>query len=293
MTATTPSVLLATFDLLPDGEPDGALLVEALAERGVEARWVCWDDPAVDWAVADLVAVRSTWDYHRRLPEFLAWARRVEAGTRLLNGSDVFAWNADKGYLIELADAVPVVPTALLADTELAPGLRDALGRWGTVVVKPRTGAGGVGLVVASRTDDPALAGLLAGPWIAQPLVESVRTAGESSVFVLEGEPVAQVDKVAAGEEVRVHPKYGGSSRAVALDPVRADVAREAVRSAAALRGGDLAYARVDLMQWEGQWSLSELELIEPGLYLDVVPDLAGSFADLLADLLARRAERG
>lgn len=290
MTATTRSVLLATFDLLPDGEPAGALLVDALAERGVAARWACWDDPAVDWAGADLVAVRSTWDYHRRLPEFLAWARRVESGTRLLNGAEVFAWNADKGYLLELADQVPkvpVVPTATLADADLATGLRAALERWGTVVVKPRTGAGGVGLVVASRTDDPALAGLLAGPWIAQPLVESVRTAGESSVFVLDGEPVAQVDKVAAGEEVRVHPKYGGSSRAVALDPARADVARAAVRSAAALRGADLAYARVDLMQWEGQWALSELELIEPGLYLDVVPDLAGPFADLLT----RRAQ--
>ena len=45
-------VLLATFCLMPEGEPGGSLLVDALAERGVEAAWATWDDPAVDWAGA-------------------------------------------------------------------------------------------------------------------------------------------------------------------------------------------------------------------------------------------------
>ena len=33
---------------------------------------------------------------------------------------------------------------------------------------------------------------------------------------------------------------------------------------------------------------VSELELIEPGLYLDVAPDIAGPFADVVADRLSR-----
>ncbi|NYJ00096.1 glutathione synthase/RimK-type ligase-like ATP-grasp enzyme [Nocardioides thalensis] len=279
-----PSVLLATFNLLPDGEYGGAALVAALADRGVDARWVCWDDPSVDWAAADLVAVRSTWDYHRRLPEFLDWARAVDKSTALLNGAEVFAWNADKAYLGELT--TPVVPTGLLDDRTLVPGLRDALGRWGTVVVKPRTGAGGVGVVVAESASDPRLEGLTTGPWIVQPLVASVRTSGESSVFVLDGRAVAQVDKRAAADEVRVHEQYGGSSRPVDLDPVRAEVAGAAVREAAALLDADLAYARADLMEWEGQWVVSELELIEPGLYLDIAPDNTGLFADMVAQRL-------
>ncbi|KAB2812012.1 hypothetical protein F9L07_09275 [Pimelobacter simplex] len=282
------SVLLATFDLMPDGEPGAGALTAALDARGIESRWVCWDDPQVDWSGADLVAVRATWDYHRRLPAFLAWAREVEAATRLLNGAEVFAWNADKAYLAELADVVPVVPTMLLDDTDLAGGLAEALDRWGSVVVKPRTGAGGVGVVVAKRLDDPRLEGLVAGPWIAQPLVASVRTTGESSVYVFGGTAVAQVDKVAADGEVRVHELYGGSSRPVPLDAVRAAVAADAVRAAADRRGADLAYARVDLMTWEGAWVVSELELIEPGLYLDVDPANADRFADLVASRLGR-----
>ena len=284
-------VLLATFALLPDGEPGGDLLVEALARRGVSASWARWDDPEVDWADADVVAVRSTWDYHRRLPDFLDWARATERATRLLNGADVFAWNADKSYLVRMAQesGLPVVPSGLLDDHGLLDGLAAALERWGTVLVKPRTGAGGVGVVVADRLDDPRLEGLVAGPWLVQPLVDEVRTAWETSVFVLGGRAVAQVDKLPApgSGEHRVHESYGGSSRAVVLDPERGGLAEAAVRWASGLAAGDLAYARVDLMRHAGTWAVSELELIEPGLYLDVAPGIADPFADLLADRLA------
>lgn len=279
-----PSVLLATFDLMPEGEPGGEALVQALAGHGVEAAWARWSDPTVDWSSADLVAVRATWDYHRRLRPFLAWAHELDRHTRLLNGAEVFAWNADKAYLLELAGiGVPVVPTALVDDDTLVAGMDDAFARWGTVVIKPRTGAGGNGVVVAAAGDLAQLEGLLAGPWTIQPLVESVRTLGESAVMVFDGRAVAQVDKRPGGGEIRVHEHHGGRSARVELDPARARVAEQAVHDAAALRGADLAYARVDLMQWDGAWVVSELELIEPGLYLDVQPEVAEPFAAMVA----------
>jgi glutathione synthase/RimK-type ligase-like ATP-grasp enzyme len=283
-----PRVLLATFSLLPGGEPGGELLVEALARRGVDASWVRWDDPAVDWADADLVAVRATWDYHRRLPEFLAWARAVDERTRLLNGSRVFAWNADKAYLLELADwlgADAVVPTVLLDDATLVTGLGGALERWGSVVLKPAVGASGIGVVVADVVDDIRLAGLTAAPWLAQPLIESVRTVGETSVYVFGGRAVAQFAKRPADGEIRVQEEYGGTVVRVPLGS-EAELAERAVAAASSRLGADLAYARVDLMEWAGRPVVSELELIEPGLYLDVSPVAADPFADLLAGRL-------
>lgn len=293
----TPEVLLATAPLVPAGESGGQLLVDALAARDVHAAWAVWDDEDVDWAGARLVAVRSTWDYHRRLDEFLSWARRTAATTPVLNGADVFAWNADKAYLAELAGAVdpaelPVVPTRVLDDRTLVAGLQGALADWGRVVVKPATGAGGVGVVVVESVDDEALADLVAGPWVVQPLVESVRTTGEVSVFVLDGRPVAQVDKVPAAGEIRVHEHLGGTYRAsaeVGLDagsPGR--VALAAVAAVEARHGARPAYARVDLLHHEGRWTLSELELIEPALYLDLLPGVADRFAALVAARLGR-----
>ena len=293
------TVLLATFPLLPNGEFGGEHLPAALAERGVEARWASWDDPTVDWAGADLVAVRATWDYHRRCPAFLDWARTVEQQTRLLNGAEVFAWNADKSYLIALAERVPVVPTTLVDDSDLVPGLQAAVARFGPVVIKPRTGAGGVGVVAVQHSDDEGLArldglpgltgldGLTTGPWVVQPLVESVRTRGETSVFVLDGHAVSQVDKLPGGGEIRVHEQHGGVSRPVPLAAEAAAVAERAVSEAGALLGTRLDYGRVDLMEYDGRLVVGELELIEPGLYLDVHPETAQPFADLVVSRLA------
>ena len=286
-------VLLATFALMPDGEPGGEHLVAALAARDIDARWECWDDPAVDWAAADLVAVRATWDYHRRCPDFLAWARKVDGATTLLNGADVFAWNADKSYLAAIADRVPVVPTLLVDDSDLRGGLAAALERFGPVVVKARTGAGGVGVVQAESLEDYRLSGLTQGPWVVQPLVESVRTRGETSVFVLDGVAVSQVDKLPSGDEIRVHEQFGGVSRAVPLGSEPAAVAVAAMREVSALLGTSLDYGRVDLMEHDGRLVVSELELIEPGLYLDVLPDNAGAFADLVAARVSPGARVG
>jgi hypothetical protein len=158
------------------------------------------------------------------------------------------------------------------------------------VVVKPRTGAGGVGVVVASSVQDKRLEGLTAAPWVVQPVVESVRTTGETSVHVFAGRAVSQVDKVVAGgdgqSEIRVHELYGGSSRAVDLGADQAALAEAAVSAAAARWGGDLVYGRVDMMRWDDRWAVSELELIEPGLYLDVDPANARRFADLVEGLV-------
>ncbi|RYB93404.1 hypothetical protein EUA93_02925 [Nocardioides oleivorans] len=290
------SVLLATSAGYPDGEPGAPVLDAALRERGIDFAWARWDDPSVDWAAADLVALRSPWDYFTRQDEFLAWTASLDQ-SRLLNGADVFAWNHDKRYLADLGD-LPVVPT-LLADDRA--GLADAVrhfgsaeGGRGSAVVKPRISAGGAGLLVVTDPDDPRLGTPIrstpdypevGGPWVVQPLVESIRTVGEVSVYVLGGEVTARFDKLPGAGDVRVHEEFGGRVREVEPGDV-GDLALQAADAMAERFGRPLDYLRVDLLQWEGAWVVSELELIEPGLYLEVSPANAAPFADLLASRL-------
>ncbi|WP_235738015.1 ATP-grasp domain-containing protein [Nocardioides alcanivorans] len=279
-------ILLVTCGALPDGEPRGWLLVDALAQRGVTARWVAWDDPDVDWVAADLVAVRSTWDYDSRLPEFLAWARRVEAeGATVLNGSRVFEWNTDKAYIRELDRAgVSVVPTVVVEGEE---GLPAAIAEFGRAVVKPRTGAGGRGVVVfdleeggPEGIDESALQ---IGPWLVQPLVESIHTEGEWSVYVLDGKVVSAARKMPARGDIRVHEEYGGHTVVAEVTAGHGTLALAAVRAAEELLGCRLPYARVDQMRLpDGSLAVSELELTEPGLYLDHLPGNAAVFADMV-----------
>ena len=171
----------------------------------------------------------------------------------------------------------------LLDNDSLVAGLQAAVDRWGTAVIKPRTGAGGVGVVVVSSVADERLVGLTQAPWVVQPLVESVRTSGETSVYVFAGRAVSQVDKRSAGAEIRVQEYYGGSSLRAELGAEQGALAEAAVRAAGLRLGTEPTYARVDMMVWDGRWAVSELELIEPGLYLDIDPANAAYFADLVA----------
>jgi hypothetical protein len=115
-----------------------------------------------------------------------------------------------------------------------------------------------------------------------QPLVASVRTEGESSVFVLDGTCVSQVDKAPGGDEIRVHEHFGGVSRPVPLRDEHVELALAAI-AAAGRDGRPLDYGRVDMLRLaDGTLAVSELELIEPGLYLDVLPANAEPFADLV-----------
>jgi glutathione synthase/RimK-type ligase-like ATP-grasp enzyme len=128
------------------------------------------------------------------------------------------------------------------------------------------------------------------GPWVVQPLVESVRTEGETSVFVFDGEVVSQVVKVPAAGEIRVHEQYGGRGVAATISPEAAELARATVSVVAGLLGGELGYARVDLMRGEdGGLMVSEVEATEPGLYLDLLPQNAAAFGALVARSLAAR----
>ena len=287
-------VLLVTCAALPAGEDGGRMLLGELADRGVEARWVAWDDADVAWDEAGLVAVRSAWDYEDRRAEFLSWAASVDTRTRLLNGARVFDWNTDKFYLLGLIEAgLPVVPT-VSADDEAQ--LVAAIAAHPQAVVKPRVGASGRGVVVFDGADGPDgsdgvgrvdASRLAPGPWIVQPLVQSVRSHGETSVFVLGGEVVSQVRKVPGAGEIRVHEQYGGSSVAEVVTADAATFATDVVHAAEQLLDATLDYARVDLMRLDdGACVLGELEVTEPGLYLDVVPENAAAFAATVATLL-------
>ena len=289
-------VLLATCSSWPDGEPEGGLLLESLARRGLAAEWASWDDRGVDWSSARVVVVRSTWDYETRREEFLHWADHVCRWSHLLNGPAVFRWNTDKSYLLDLERiGVPVVPTRLLTDPTDLPDVSDLGDR---VVVKPRVGAGGRGLSVleTAGTLVPGVSDLgvseLGGDedhlgWIVQPLVTSVRTEGELSVFVLGGVPVSAARKLPTGGEIRVHEMYGGTTEPAPLTDEAMLLATETVAATGQLLGEELAYARVDLLRLDdGRLVVAELEATEPGLYLDVLPANAEALAEVVAALL-------
>src|SRR3989449_9514613 len=113
-------IALATSAKLPTLNDEDRLLIPALAELGLAAVPAVWDAPAVCWDEFQGVLVRSCWDYHQRLEEFLAWVARLErAGVPLWNPPALLRWNSHKGYLPDLAaPGVSLVPPRRLGRGE-------------------------------------------------------------------------------------------------------------------------------------------------------------------------------
>jgi glutathione synthase/RimK-type ligase-like ATP-grasp enzyme len=283
-----PRIAIATCRTHGDLKGDDELLREALAGQGVAAESVPWDRDEVDWAAFEACIVRSTWDYHEKHDRFLAWARRVEAATRLWNPAPLIAWNANKAYLRELGAAgVPTVPTVWLA-----PGSDADLGRvlgergWDEAVVKPVVDLGAMNLSRVRRGDagaqqalDKVLARQAA---MVQPYLPSLASVGELSLTYIEGELAHAVRKRPAPGDFRVQVIWGGTVSQA--EPGEKEIELGA-RVLAQLDEPPL-YARVDLVaDLHGSPCLIELELIEPNLYLQTSP----SSAAILADAVARR----
>src|SRR5712675_836111 len=132
-------IALATSETFASLTDDDRLLIEPLNRCGVAAKPAVWTHPRVPWNSFEAVIIRSCWDYHLRLPEFLGWISRLEnSGTRIWNPPDMIRWNADKTYLRDLeSKAIPIVPT-FWPDRRVK--LRDQLHKlgWNQAVVKPR-----------------------------------------------------------------------------------------------------------------------------------------------------------
>ena len=265
-------VLLATCAELPVGDEDAPLLDAALAALGIESSWAIWDDPGVDWGSADLVVVRSTWDYTARLPEFLRWASSVP---RLVNPAAVLEWNTDKRYLLELEGVgVPVTPTTVISDPAFL-----ELPSSGRVVVKPSVGAGskGAGLFEVGDVDQIGshAAALLEEGLVPllQPYVDSVDARGETDLVFLDG---AFSHAVAKGAMLR-----GGLDDPSGLfvaeqisertpSAQERETAEEALVAVQAILGlrEPLLYARIDLVTGPEDPMVLEVELCEPSLFL-------------------------
>jgi hypothetical protein len=273
-----PHVLLASCAQARGLDDDEPLLLAALADAGPTAAAADWSDPTVDWAAADAVVVRSTWDYASRRDDFLAWARRVEAVTRLHNPAAVLEWNTDKRYLAELASVgLPVVPTAWAAEPGELPA---ALGRWrGDVVVKPVVSAGArdtARFAPAGRDTAAAFATrILDGgrAVMVQPYLTRLDGEGETGLVYLDGTYSHAFGK---GALLAGQPLGPGLFAAETITARTASSAQravgDAVLAAVCERVGSVPlYARVDLVPADdGAPLVLEVELTEPSLNLPV-----------------------
>lgn len=277
-------IALASSSADHANDTDLPRLIKAAEDLGHRAQVVVWDDPSVDWAAFDRVAIRSCWDYTKRREEFLRWTKQV--GSRLVNFPEVISWNSDKVYLRDLAAAdVAIIPTFWDVNDS------SDLGEHASWVVKPTVSAGAAN--TAHWTDPEAavrhsLELLAAGrSTMAQPYVKSIDTVGEFAIYMFNGEFSHAVRKPALLEADRspdAEISFPGGLRAITIHEQLLRFAHDTVAAAEAVLEQSLVQARVDVvLDDDGRGQLMELELVEPALFLDHEPETAARYIDAVA----------
>ena len=293
-----PTIALVTYASLPALADDEHPLITSLARLGIQAEPTVWDDASIDWSRFDAAVIRSCWDYHLRAAEFFDWLERVERlGVAIWNPLSVLRWNSHKTYLRDLAAAgvrtVPTiwVDTAALENEASLALLLDTAG-WPAAVVKPMVSASAHDTWKLSRTDasedplhDTRLHRIASGPGaMVQPLLTEITTDGEWSLQFFGGSFSHAVVKRAAPGEFRVQREFGGTFERVDAPQSIVRQAESALRVAPART----VYARVDGVVVRDDLIVTELELLEPALFLDADPEAPDRFAAAIVGVILR-----
>jgi len=249
-----------------DFDPDGQVLLAALAEVDVEGSMCVWNDESVEWSDYELTVIRSTWDYTRDLAAYLAWARGI---ARLLNPFPIIEYSTDKHYLGDLERRSHRIVPSTFCDVGAEPQFPH-----GAFVVKPTVGAGSIDAEKFGRAEhERALAHVRrlhasGRDAMIQPYVSSIDRDGERALIFIDGSFSHAMTKGAM-----LNTAADDRDALFRLEQMSlAEPEPDAVAFGEAVLDEDLfqgvLYARVDLVRIPDGWAIMELELVEPSLFL-------------------------
>lgn len=285
------TIALVTWSGLPEGAESERLLLPHLAARGADAEFVIWRDTARDFTQFYLVVLRTCWDYHLRVAEFIEWLRHTACAAPVLNALETVLWNHNKFYLQELeAQGLRIAPTVFFPGREAAsPAGVTALDRarilgWKQIVVKPAVSATAHNTWLVDGAFLPTEAELTrrmqGAPFLVQQFIPEIQTQGEISFIYIDGHYSHAVLKRPAAGDFRVQKDFGGSAEPLFPGPELLDQANEIAGAVPQVR--DSLYCRIDAVEKSGKLVLMELELIEPELFLGLAEGAAERFAEAI-----------
>jgi len=259
---------IVTCQNIPEVDVDETLLLQHFSNAGLDISLVAWDNYEIEWFGYDAALIRSTWNYPEFPDQFRAWVERVSTVTKLFNSANLILPNIHKSYLIGMSDAgVPIVPTLLPRDfSEAQTWLAE--NQYNRFVLKPSIGAGSwmtdfFNSEEMERAERFFLEIQAESEPMCQPFMESVPSGGERSLVYIDGQFTHKIIK---------QPRFTGQEESVSDGlPVELHEAQIGNLVLNTLPEKPL-YARVDLIEDNGDLLLSELELIEPSLFFKQNP---------------------
>jgi glutathione synthase/RimK-type ligase-like ATP-grasp enzyme len=268
---------------------EDADLLQFLTEKGLDTVPTIWNDENVDWKSFHVAIIKSPWDYHNHLPQFLNWLDTLQKlNIKVLNPVEIITWNSHKRYLKDISkNGLPVIASEYLDKGSSFDGrFFDLLGT-DTLVVKPCVSAGAQNTITVNKSNlkertEEIEQLLKTEDYIVQPFVEEIKN-GEWSFLFFNGKYSHCTLKTPKKDDFRVQHYHGGSISYPTPNPLHIEQAERYVKN---LPQSTL-YARVDGVIIDNTFKLMELELIEPYLFLNGDNDLLENYYQALMTLIS------
>lgn len=276
-------IAVATYEGNPRLTYSDSLIVPLLAKKDVEVIPVPWS-ARVNWREYALVLIRSPWDYHLNYRKFIGWIASLESQQiPVWNTPATLRWNSEKTYINTLpTNSVAVVPTIIIRNADDIPKKLP----WNEAVLKPSIGASSYGVVRIGGGATPGFRAtilklLSRGTILVQEYQPQIKE-GEYSFIFFDKVFSHAVLKTPSKNEFRVQSEFGGKIIPV-MPP---DQVTKQIQQLLAAIPDPLLYARVDGFVHAGHFTLLELELCEPELFLDTDPAAPQRFVEAIIQRL-------
>lgn len=258
-----PQIFFLTYTKLPLLPPSEIDVISRLRNLGYNVKIHFWDS----WDFSDLVEndfifLRSTWDYDQKPMQFKKFLSELkQKKVFVFNDIDLMLWNMNKSYMFEFQEKkLAIVPTYKPSEkAKLVQNHPNCT----KVITKPIFSAGARGLKQLSL-EEWLNNDLSESEYICQPYLASVAKSGEWSLLYFNGIFSHAVLKRAKQGDFRVQSDHGGTVES-------AEVSQEWILLGKTFLDACKTkpfFARVDLVLWENNPVLIELEIIEPELFV-------------------------
>ena len=266
------------------------LLKSAFEAQGLKVDITYWDNPTYEWQETKSVLFRTIWDYFERFDEFWEWLEQVKTKTRLINSYELIKWNIDKHYLKDMSSwGIETVPT-YFADKGCNMKLHEIAKRnqWKDLVIKPAISASAFKTYKILANEIQANEKLFNSlvqerNMLVQPYFETITQLGEASLMVFDGKFTHAILKKAQPGDFRVQDDFGGTVHNYIPTKAEINFAEKVFETCKTKP----VYGRVDIV-WDNDknFYLSELEILEPELWIRNYPKCAERIAEAVDKIL-------
>jgi glutathione synthase/RimK-type ligase-like ATP-grasp enzyme len=271
-------VVFLTMDSLENFECYDYLLTEPFNQIGWKVEEISWRKGSINWNGYDAVIVRSTWDYQTDYQKFLRVLEDIERSSAVLfNDFKTLKWNMNKTYLRDLQQrGINTVPT-IWEKEFMIEKFKDYFNHFRTdeIIIKPNISANADNTFLLKQESFKKFAMVLnntfkSRDFMVQPFIKNIISEGEYSLFYFNGVYSHAILKTPKENDFRVQEEHGGSLIATKIDQKKQNLAEKIINHLSPVP----LYARIDLVRTDkDDFTLMELELIEPSLYFQLDKD--------------------